>query len=138
MKFYKNNKEENTLRNWCIKNNREELLSEWDSLKNNEFTPDNILYSSEYKAWWICSQKHSYCARVGNRTHLSRGCPYCSNHKILEGYNDLKTWCIENNREDLLQEWNYSKNSITPSQIIAHSGKKAWCKKNNKDSFPRV
>lgn len=128
MKFYKNNKEENTLRNWCIKNYREELLSEWDYLKNNEFTPDNILYSSEYKAWWICPQKHSYSARVGNRTHLSQGCPYCSNHKVLEGYNDLKTWCIENNREDLLKEWDYSKNNIIPSQITSHSSKTVWWK----------
>lgn len=116
----------NDLKTWCLNNNASFILDEWDAEKNAELTPERISYASNKKVWWICPKKHSYAAQIGNRTYLSRGCPYCSNSKVLEGYNDLKTWCTENNREDLLNEWDYEKNEQSPSQISAHNGKKVW------------
>lgn len=40
---------------------------------------------------WMCSQKHIWAATVGARSSMNEGCPYCSNQKILIGYNDLNT-----------------------------------------------
>jgi DNA-directed RNA polymerase subunit RPC12/RpoP len=39
---------------------------------------------------WKCSKNHIWKARVADRTK-GKGCPYCSNRKILEGFNDLNT-----------------------------------------------
>lgn len=118
----------NDLRTWCINNDSDFLLKEWDSEKNGTLTPEVVSYASNQKVWWLCPKKHSYVARIGNRTFLGCGCPYCSNKKILEGYNDFKTWCIENERENLLDEWDYDKNETSPVQISAHSSKKVWWK----------
>lgn len=118
----------NDLRTWCLNNNAVFLLEEWDKEKNEEMNPETISYASNKKVWWRCPEMHSYDAKVGNRTFLGRGCPYCSGSRTLEGFNDFGTWCIENGRKDLLDEWNYDKNVQSPSQILAHSNRKVWWK----------
>ena len=121
-------KENNSLKNWCIKNDQTNILAEWDYSKNGNLTPETITYASNKKVWWKCERGHSYDSKVGNRVLLSRGCPYCSGRKTLEGYNDFKTWCLTNGREDLLNEWDYQKNEISPSQISPHNHEKVWWK----------
>lgn len=39
---------------------------------------------------WSCSLGHTYFAKVSHRSAGS-GCPYCSNRKVLPGFNDLQT-----------------------------------------------
>ena len=58
---------------------------------------------------------------MGNICKNKTQCPYCSNQKILPGFNDLKT-----TYPDIAQEWDETKNTIEPSSIGAGSGKKAW------------
>lgn len=103
------------------------LMAEWDWDKNDK-TPDQYTLGSSQKVWWKCPKGHSYEARIANRTLLNRNCPYCSGKKVLKGYNDLETWCNNNGREDLLSEWDYDANPLTPSQITAHNNKKVWWK----------
>lgn len=123
----------NDLKSWCIKNNREDLLDEWDCCRNGGKTPETVAYASNKKVWWKCPNGHSYDARINNKVVLRRGCPYCSGRKTLEGFNDFKTWCLINEREDLLEEWNYQKNEISPSQISPHNAVKVWwqCSKSH-------
>lgn len=40
---------------------------------------------------WRCKKKHKWDALITSRTFQNQGCPYCSNKKILKGFNDLKT-----------------------------------------------
>jgi hypothetical protein len=40
---------------------------------------------------WKCTIGHIWKASIHNRASRHSGCPYCSNHKISEGFNDLKT-----------------------------------------------
>lgn len=117
----------NDLKTWCL-NNNSGLLEEWDYEKNKDLSPNSIAYASGIKVWWKCSNGHNYDAKVGNRVFLNRGCPYCSGNKILSGYNDFRTWCILHERTDLLEEWNYEKNGIAPSQISPQNNKKVWWK----------
>jgi hypothetical protein len=45
---------------------------------------------------------------------------------------NLQDWCIENKRQDLLEEWYHSKNlPITPSKIPPKTNKKYWWKCKN-------
>jgi hypothetical protein len=46
--------------------------------------------SNEIKTW-KCPVGHSYKSAIGHRTARSQGCPYCSNHITLKGFNDVKT-----------------------------------------------
>ena len=52
--------------------------------------------------------------------------------KLEVGKNDLETWCKQNNKEYLLDEWNYEKNSSLSTSSISHSSsERVWwkCKK---------
>ncbi len=128
---------ENDLETWCKKNKKEDLLKEWDYAANkgkvNKFgadisMPNRVLPNSNIKVGWICEKGHKYEAVIGNRTANNRGCPYCSGNKLLTGFNDFETWCKNNGREDLLEEWDYDKNNgLKPSEIIqGGSHKKYW------------
>ena len=47
--------------------------------------------------------------------------------RFVPGVNDLQTWCYENNRLDLLDEWDYERNlPLAPSQISRGSSKRVW------------
>lgn len=106
------------------------LLNEWDYKKNDELgiKPNEISAGSKKKVNWICDKGHKYIKSIYDKTHGSSNCPYCSNKKILKGYNDIAT-----TNPELLVEWNYNKNKISPYEVGKNSEKKVWwkCQKCN-------
>ncbi len=109
-----------TLTEWCKLNNKN-LLNEWDYEKNDS-KPDEFAPFSNKKVWWKCKKGHNWEAVIGSRTNRNRGCPYCSNQKLLVGFNDLAT-----TNPQLASEWNYSKNEgLLPTQVSSGSEKKVW------------
>ena len=46
---------------------------------------------SDAKKPWICDSGHRWVASIVKRTSSGRGCPYCSNNKVLKGFSDLGT-----------------------------------------------
>ena len=88
-----------------LKDNKE-LMKEWDYEKNSSIGlfPEKLLSKSNKKAWWICPLNHSWQMEVYRRTD-GRKCPYCSNKRVLRGYNDLNTLF-----PDIAKEWDYEKN----------------------------
>ena len=100
-----------------------QLMAEWYWQKNAELDPTQLTLGSNKKAWWSCSQGHKWEATPNNRSN-GTGCPYCTNRKVLRGYNDLQTI-----NPALAKEWNLEKNSgIKPEDFTANSGKKVWWK----------
>ena len=96
------------------------IAGEWDFEKNPD-TPSNITSRSKRKVWWKCSHGHSYACTVSHRAD-GNGCPYCSNHKVLAGYNDLASMSPE-----LALQWTYERNSpLLPSEVTSNSGKSVW------------
>ena len=67
--------------------------------------------------WWICSKGHSYQSLLPNKIK-GIGCPYCSNHKCLSGYNDLVT-----TNPDIIAYWDFERNELDPSTISKSSTK---------------
>jgi hypothetical protein len=53
--------------------------------------PAKVSAGSGKKLSWICSESHTWEALVTNRAGKGYGCPFCSNKRILPGFNDLKT-----------------------------------------------
>ena len=100
-----------------------DLAQEWNKARNVGLTPNDVLPSSNRKAWWKCEKGHEWQATIYSR-NSGCGCPYCSNKKVLKGYNDLRTV-----RPDLAAEWNYEKNDgFSPADFIFDSDKKIWWK----------
>ncbi len=127
---------ENDLRTWCLQNDKQSYLDEWD-YESNDLKPDEIAYGSTRKVNWVCSQGHKYQETVNQRTYRGRGCPYCSGHRVFAGFNDLHTWCLQNNRNNILDEWDYDNNDIKPTEITHGSGRNInWiCSQGHKYSM---
>ena len=102
-----------------------ELKNDWDYEKNN-INPKMISVGSNKDAYWICQKGHKYKMRISHRTS-GHGCPYCAGNKVLEGYNDLKTWCKKNN-PTILEKWDYEKNGDFPLSETRNSNKTVWWK----------
>lgn len=121
-----------TFYDWCITNNREDLLMEWNTTKNEPLTPRNISSGSNKKVWWIV--KHfdentkkiflfEWEASINNRKK-GRGCPYlCSPPKrVYSGFNDLQTLY-----PDVAKMWHPTKNlGLKPEKVFPKTGKKVW------------
>ena len=108
---------------WCIENNKNEYLELWD-YELNEKKPDEVSFSVSNKYYFKCEKKlhESYLYSIRSLTvDNSRGphCPICDS---------LYQWCIDNNREDIINSWDYDKNEIDIKYMSKSSGKKAWFK----------
>lgn len=98
-----------------------DLLKEWD-FSRNTILPDNISRGYNGKIWWKCKNGHRWQARISSRINLHTGCPYCSNRKVLPGYNDLETVS-----PILAAEWHPERNgNLTPRDVVAGSHKRVW------------
>ncbi|MBO5630373.1 MAG: zinc-ribbon domain-containing protein [Aeriscardovia sp.] len=116
LELYKNEEKEKSI---AIK--YPNLMEEWNYERNGEVDPLTISYGSKHLIWWRCKKGHSYQAVIYNKTAHNTGCLYCSNTKVLEGYNDLASRYPE-----LLEEWDYSKNPFLPSDVLFGTEKKAY------------
>ncbi len=53
--------------------------------------PTKVTEGSGKSREWKCELGHLWVAGIGSRSAQDYGCPYCTNQKILSGYNDFKT-----------------------------------------------
>ena len=106
-----------------------ELAKEWDYELNGDITPDMIAPQTHKKYWWRCKNGHAYLMSGENRSK-GCGCQYCCGRMVLEGFNDLAT-----THPEMLDEWDYEKNDILPTQVTAGSHTKVWWKCNKEHSW---
>ncbi len=107
-----------------------ELVEEWNYEKNGTLIPAMFYAGNGDRVWWRCLKGHEWKAAIYPRTK-GIGCPYCSNKKVLAGYNDLKT-----TDPDLALEWDQEKNiGLSPKDVTRKSGKKVFWKCPNGHSY---
>ncbi len=111
-----------------------DLMKEYDYDKNANISLDRLTLGSHKKVWWKCEKGHSWEAGIRSR-YLGSGCPFCSNKRVLYGYNDLYTYCIENHREQLLNEFDSSKSGPSMKDVTVGSHKKLWWKCSKGHSY---
>lgn len=108
---------------FCEVNKRENLLVEWDELRN-DVAKEEVTYASHKRVWWRCAQGHFWESEVKDRVNGETGCPYCNGKKVLKGFNDLITI-----NPTVAAEWNHERNSgLTPADVTAGSEKRVWWK----------
>ena len=99
-----------------------EIAVQWHPTKNGTLHPQDITPYSNKKVWWICEKEHEYQAIVANRTNAKKGCPFCTNQKVLPGFNDLAT-----TQPKIAAQWHPELNGdLTPQMVSAGSEKKVW------------
>jgi hypothetical protein len=108
-----------------------ECLEYWSD--KNEKSPDTITFYSSEKAWWKCpSGVHEDFLRSVVDSTGRRGfkCPKCSlsNPAPYIKKQSFYDYCIENNKSELLERWDYGLNDISPNKIAYKSQKKIFFK----------
>ena len=58
------------------------IASQWDYEKNDPLTPYDFSHGSKFRAWWVCTNGHSFDATINSRTYHAdgpyEGCRYCA------------------------------------------------------------
>ena len=118
-----------TLKEYCIRSRRAELLQQWHYAKNDGLTPDAVTCHSRQKVWWIDRLGHEWQQEIYSRTALCRGCPFCAGREVLAGFNDLAS-----THPALSAQWDWEKNfDLTPQMVMAGNSRKVWwrCEKGH-------
>lgn len=108
---------------WCINNNRQDLLNRWD-YKLNKCDPKDVSSGSGKSMYFLCECNKQHTSETHKITHItyshiSVDCKQC---------NSFYQWCIDNNRYELINTWDYQLN-IENIHCVPHgSGKKYYFK----------
>ena len=107
-----------------------DILQDWDYEKN-DFSPTKITSRTHKKAWWKCKKcGFSWQATIASRTgEKGVGCPQCAIEKHLINHQEAvleHRGSLQETHVDILTEWDYTKNTVKPTQITAGSNKKVW------------
>jgi hypothetical protein len=106
-----------------------ELIKDWNFQKNLNLNPFMFNVKSKQKVWWKCENEHEWKTTVQIRANGSM-CPYCSNKKVMPGYNDL-----ESSLPEILKFWDFEKNPEHPNFYSKNSNKIIFLKCVNNHSF---
>ena len=89
----------------------------------NTFQPTEATAGSHKKVWLVCEKGHEWETKIDTFTLLGCGCPYCASKRAIPGETDLVTL-----RPDLMEQWDYEKNTIDPRETTVASHDKVWWK----------
>jgi hypothetical protein len=90
-------------------------------VKNGDLLPSQVTEQSNKRAWWLCSLGHEWNTTIGDR-YRGQGCPFCSSHQILVGYNDFASTYPE-----MARQWHPVKNGdLTSQQVTRGNDKNVW------------
>lgn len=90
--------------------------------ESNSTPLSEVTASSGRQYIWTCTTYgHEWGGMsVGQRTQQGQGCPYCSNRRLLAGFND-----IQSRYPDLIAaSWDWSRNAIQPSETYGRANEK--------------
>lgn len=118
-----------SFKQWCIENNRQDVLNRWDYDLNN-CKPSEIGYSANKKYYFKCP-RGIHKSELKNINSFARGqegsmkCNQC---------NSFAQWGIDNLGEDFLEKyWDYIKNIVDPWSILKSCRTKVWIKCQEKE-----
>ncbi len=102
-----------------------QLAAEWSD-RNGGLRPDMVGERSRKNVWWHCPDcGNEYRMLIGSRMK-GLSCPYCSNQRVLKGFNDLATTDPE-----LAKEWDDETNTMSPETVPRTSCYRVWWKCKN-------
>ena len=98
------------------------IAAQWHPTKNGDLRPGEVTPFSNRRVWWQCEKGHEYRAVIASRVKQAAGCPYCTNRKVLAGFNDLATI-----HPEIAAQWHPELNGLlTPQMVTPGSSQKVW------------
>jgi hypothetical protein len=98
---------------WCLNNNRQDILKLWDYKLNNKF-PEQVSYGSKSNYYFKCPlgihESFKKCVKsiTSKNFKISSACDKC---------NSFEFWCEKNNHIDYLKLWDYKLNKCSPNDV---------------------
>ena len=118
-----------SLYDWCIENERQDILDLWDYILN-KVSPKDVSYGSAEKYYFKCPRR-LHDSKLVSPHHITNGlisfCYECES---------FGQWCLDNDKKWWLDLWDYKLNTCSPFEVSKCSGKKYWfkCHKEIHDS----
>lgn len=111
-----------SLYDWCVQNNRLDILDRFDYDKNR-FKPQDVSLYAKVDMYLKCPDgihdSAIYQVATLGKHNSKLECKYC---------NSFQHWCVINNRQDLLDRWDYELNSKSPLDTARTSPSKYYFK----------
>jgi len=123
-------KKSNSFHDWCIENNREDVLDRWDYDKN-EKTPYEITHGTNKKYYIKCENgvHVSELKKISNFVYGQEASIKCFKCRSFAQYH------IDNTDSDFLEKyWDYDKNKVSPWDISPNYTRDIYIKCQKKDS----
>ena len=108
------------------------MAKEWDIEGNAPLRPDEVTSISIKRVSWVCFRcGHKWKARIRDRVLKGNGCAKCACKQISK--RRIRTLIgqrgsLAESGLQILVDWNYDRNTISPDEITSHSNKKVWWK----------
>lgn len=110
-----------SLKEYCSRCGRQELIDQWHPEKNAALTPADISYGSQRKVWWRCGQGHEWQSPPYARTGRGSGCPICAGKRPAPGED------LQSRHPALAVQWHPLRNgTLTPDQVAPDSHRRVW------------
>jgi hypothetical protein len=98
-----------------------ELAKQWHTSKNGDLTPEDVSAGSKKKVWWKCEKGNDH--EWETSPNARKGCPICSNRKIVLSN------CLATTHPEIANQWHTKQNGdLTPKNVSIGSNKIAWWK----------
>lgn len=107
-----------------------ELAKQLDVSKSG-FAATEVMGKSSKRAWWKCSEGHSWEAVISSRSN-GRGCPSCS------GWSVTAESSLATKHPELVSLIDMGKNQVDPFKISPNSHKKLWWKCEQGHSYEQI
>lgn len=110
-----------SLREYCARYDRGELLLQWHGTKNGTLDPQEISYGSHRPVWWNCDRGHEWQSPPYARVGRNAGCPYCAGKRAAPGLDLGSQYPL------LAREWHPVKNGpVRPEDCLPGSHRSVW------------
>lgn len=110
---------------WCKDNNYEYMIDEIDEVylyNNYGKTKETLNRGFDKNIRFVCKNGHEFFARPVHRTNGQRLiCQYCKGSRL-----DLDKHSVAVEFSNIMNEWDYSKNTVNPNKISTSNPKKVW------------
>lgn len=107
---------------WCVENERNDILLCWD-YKLNKNTPKDVSYGTNESYWFKCGKNKGHASELKRLSSIT-----VENTFKCNQCNSFYQWCTDNDRQDVVNRWDYELNECSPIDISYKTHKKFWFK----------
>nr|DAF00134.1 MAG TPA: endonuclease [Caudoviricetes sp.] len=122
-----------SLYDWCVQNDRIDILDKWDYGRNQDIDIHDISCGSKSIYVYIKCKNTNYHGSYKTTPDSIRrgyGCPYCS-HNLIHTKDSFGQWAIDNVDKDFLSKYWGEQNTLDPFSIGQYTNKYIYIKCQN-------